>query len=190
MSAHNKLRQPALLASRTVLLLVDFVNPLNFPGAEKLAPFAVDAARRAAALRRRLTSEGVRTIYANDNYGLWGTDFRTLWQSCRASRGEAGVIARALAPRRPDFALLKPRHSAFYATPLDILLGQLRCRHLVIAGLAADNCVLFTAMDAYLRGYSLWIPADCVAAETEAGKRGALEHMSRVLKAKTAAFDT
>ena len=63
------------------------------------------------------------------------------------------------------------------------MLTQLKCRRLVITGLAADSCVLFTAMDAYLRGYSLWVPADCVAAESAQAKAQALEQMRRVLKA-------
>ncbi|MBW8894534.1 MAG: cysteine hydrolase, partial [Burkholderiales bacterium] len=78
---------------------------------------------------------------------------------------------------------LKPRHSAFYATPLDLLLEQLRCKRLIVTGIAADNCVLFSAMDAYLRGYSVWIPVDCVAAESADARGRALEQMARVLKA-------
>jgi nicotinamidase-related amidase len=153
-----------------VLLLVDFINPLDFPGGEALRVPAVAAAQATARLRRRLAAEGAQTVYANDNYGVWRSDFARLWQSCRALSGAPGRIAAALRPRREDFTVLKPRHSAFYSTPLDLLLRELKCRRLVVAGLAADNCVLFTAMDAYLRGFSLWIPQDCTAAESEEAK--------------------
>lgn len=172
-----------LQPSKTVLLLVDFINPLKFDGAELIAPSALEAAQQTAALRRRLAREGVRTVYANDNYGTWTSDFKALHKRCAAQRGVAGQMARMLAPTSKDFTLLKPRHSAFYATPLDLLLEQLRCRRLVIAGLAADSCVLFSAMDAYLRGYSLWVPVDCVAAETQEARDMALSQMERVLKA-------
>lgn len=182
----NKVRVPPLAPSRTVLLLVDFVNPLTFPGAERLAPSALAAARRTAALRRRLTGEGVRTVYANDNYGLWSADFRALWRACAARQDAAGRIARVLRPRSDDFAVLKPRHSAFYATPLEILLKQLACKRLIVTGIAADNCVLFSAMDAYLRGYSLWVPVDCVAAESADARDRALDQVQRVLKARIA----
>ena len=64
--------------SERVLLLVDFINPFNFPGAERLAPAAVEAARATAGLKERLAAEGVTTIYANDNYGVWQSDFHTL----------------------------------------------------------------------------------------------------------------
>jgi nicotinamidase-related amidase len=179
-----RIRTPSLAASPTVLVLVDFINPLDFDGADALAPAALDAARATVALRRHAARNGVQSIYANDNYGVWRSDFKAVWSRCRATRGAAAQIARLLKPRPDDLTILKPRHSAFYSTPLDLLLRQLRCRKLVIAGLAADNCVLFTAMDAYLHGYSLWIPQDCTAAETGAAKANALEHMRRVLKAR------
>jgi nicotinamidase-related amidase len=178
---------PTLAASPTVLLLVDFINPLDFDGADALAPDALAAARATARLRRRSDGTPMQTLYANDNYGVWRSDFKAVLARCRARPGAAGRIARLLAPRRGDLTILKPRHSAFYATPLDLLLRQLRCKKLIVAGIAADNCVLFTAMDAYVRGYSLWVPSDCVAAESDAAKANALEHMRRVLKASVRA---
>jgi nicotinamidase-related amidase len=178
-----RVRTPSLKPSPTVLVLVDFINPLDFDGAQSLAPPALDAARATAALRRRAARDGVQTIYANDNYGVWRSDFKAVWTRCSVMRGEPAEIARLLKPRPSDLTILKPRHSAFYSTPLDLLLRLLRCKKLIVAGLAADNCVLFTAMDAYLHGYSLWVPSDCTAAECEEAKQGALEHMRRVLKA-------
>lgn len=178
---------PALTASPTVLLLVDFINPLDFDGGDALAPSARTAAHATARLRRQALRSGVQTVYANDNYGVWRSDFKALWSRCRAMRGAAGEIARLLKPMRNDLTVLKPRHSAFYATPLDLLLQRLKCKRLVVTGLAADNCVMFTAMDAYLRGYALWIPEDCVAAERDDTKASALQHMRRTLKASVRA---
>lgn len=180
--AHG-LRVEDLGTSRTVLLMVDFINPLDFEGSTDLKAPAIRAARTAARLRKRLSREGCRTIYANDNYGGWNSDFATLWQNCARRGGASGDLARALRPRKKDFSILKPRHSAFYSTPLDLLLQQLGCRRVVVTGLATDSCVLFTAMDAYLRGYELWIPSDATAAESEQAKQQALAHMAAVLKA-------
>ncbi|HEY9106766.1 MAG TPA: cysteine hydrolase [Roseateles sp.] len=179
----RKIRTDDLGHSSTVLLLVDFINPLKFDGAKSLIPSAIAAAQQTARLRRRLAREGVRSIYANDNYGQWTSDFKALWKRCSAQAGAAGQIAKLMAPKTQDFALLKPRHSAFYATPLDILLQQLHCERLIVTGIAADSCVLFSAMDAYLRGYSLWVPADCIAAESADARDGALAQMARVIKA-------
>ncbi len=169
--------------SETVLLLVDFINPLDFDGAEALQISAIAAARATAKLRRRMRADRLQCLFANDNYGVWHSDFKELWAKCSAAGGTPAKMARALRPARNDFTILKPRHSAFYSTPLDLVLRQLRCKRVVLTGLAADNCVLFTAMDAYLRGYSLWIPADCTAAESDEARKEALLHMQRVLKA-------
>jgi nicotinamidase-related amidase len=167
------------------LVLVDFVNPLDFPGAEDLAPDAEAAARAAATLRRRVVARGGQVIFANDNYGLWQSDFGQLRRLCARLPGVPSRIAKLLPARRHDIAVLKPRHSAFFQTPLALLLEQMHCRRVILAGLATDNCILFTAMDAYLRGYSLWVPSDCTAAESRQARDESLAHMARVLKADT-----
>lgn len=175
--------QGSLGHSRTVLLLVDFVNPLDFDGAEKLAAPALAAARATAMLKEDARRKGICTIYANDNYGLWQSDFEALRQRCVRAGGAAGALAALLRPAPGDLTILKPRHSGFYCTPLELLLQQLQCRRVVVAGLATDNCVLFTAMDAYVRGYEVWVPADCTAAESRRVHRAALGQMQRLLKA-------
>lgn len=171
--------------SPTVLLLVDFINPLDFPGSEDLAPSALAAARATARLKRRLERDGVTCIYANDNYGVWRSEFRDILAMCKERPGPAGDIARLLAPAQADLAILKPRHSAFFGTPLDLMLTQMHAKTLVIVGLAADICVQLTAMDASLRGYRLRIPNDCTAAETDEAKRACMEYLKRVLRADT-----
>jgi nicotinamidase-related amidase len=179
----GRIAVPPLAPSPTVLLLVDYINPLDFAGAQAMAPAAVAAARATARLRRSLRGSEAQVVYANDNYGVWRSDFHALWQRCRRLPGAPAELARSLAPRKSDFTILKPRHSAFYETPLDLLLRQLRCKKLILAGLAADSCVLATAMDAYLRGYAVWAPVDCVASESDEVRDQALALMQRVLKA-------
>ena len=169
--------------SRSVLLLVDFINPLQFPGADSMAPAALQAARCAAHLKQVLAQQGVPAIYANDNYGTWRSQFNDLLQYCQGLPGEAGEIARLLAPDERDLTILKPRHSGFYATPLELLLTQIHAHELIVVGLSADMCVQVTAMDAYLRGYTVWAPADCTAAESPERLRDALAYLERVFKA-------
>lgn len=175
-------RAQALSTSSRVLLLVDFINPLDFAGADGLAPAAAKAAEATARLRRRLDREGVPTIYANDNFGRWRSDFRQQYAQIARLRTIPGEIARTLKPRRKDFAILKPRHSAFFASPLELILDGIGAREVVIAGLATDICVQLTAMDGFLRGYKLRVPANCTAAETEAAKLASLDYMATVLK--------
>jgi nicotinamidase-related amidase len=169
--------------SPRVLILIDFINPLNFPGAEKLAAPALTAARATLRLREQLDREKVAVVYANDNYGVWQSDFDTLVTQCSAREDNSGEIARLLAPRPTDITLLKPRHSAFYCSALELLLKEMGARELVLAGLATDICVQMTAADAFLRGYEgVWVPADCTAAETPAAKAASLKYMKDVLK--------
>lgn len=172
-----------LPVSADLLLLVDVINSFRFPGGETLAQEALPVARRIAALKKRLRAEGVPAIYANDNEGQWQADFGALLARCERLGGAAAEFARRLPPRRGDLPLLKPRHSAFLGTPLDLMLKHMRVRRIVLVGLATDLCVQFTAMDAYLRGFRLWVPADCTAAQQPRHKAEALAYMRRVLKA-------
>lgn len=169
--------------SPRVLVLIDFINPLNFPGAEQLAPGALQAAKATVRLRGRLDAEKVAVVYANDNYGVWQSDFHSLVTQCVARDDISGEIARLLSPRATDLTLLKPRHSAFYCSPLELLLKEMGAKELILAGLATDICVQMTAADAFLRGFEgVWVPSDCTAAETAKAKANALAYMREVLK--------
>jgi nicotinamidase-related amidase len=169
--------------SPRVLILIDYINPLNFPGAEKLAKPALAAAKATVRLRERLDGKKVAVVYANDNYGAWTSDFQALVAQCSERDDISGEIARMLAPRPTDMTLLKPRHSAFFCSALELLLKEMGARELILTGLATDICVQMSAADAFLRGYEhVWVPADCTAAETTKSKNASLEYMRDVLK--------
>src|SRR5688572_10043641 len=144
--------------SPTTLLLVDFINPLRFDGGDRLARPALRAAEAAAALKRRLGRRGVQTVYANDNYGIWRSSFADVLHECESAGGVPARMAQLLAPSPEDITVLKPRHSAFFQTPVQVLLDQLKAERLVLAVLATDLRVLFTAVDPHVRGYKLWVP--------------------------------
>jgi nicotinamidase-related amidase len=169
--------------SRSVLLLVDVINDFDFPEGHQLLRFALPAARRIATLKKRLRSRGVPTIYVNDNFGRWQSDFKKQVERCVSDECLGAPIARLLIPSEDDYFILKPKHSGFYSTSLDVLLTYLGARKLIIAGFAGDICVLFTANDAYMRDYELIVPADCVASETAAANRNACQQMKRFLRA-------
>ncbi|MDH0867127.1 cysteine hydrolase [Mitsuaria sp. GD03876] len=180
----NASSSTSLPTSRQVMLLVDFINPLRFDGAEALGPMAVNAAQAAARVKRRLRAEGVVAIYVNDNFGEWQSDVPRLLRECRRSGGAAAKLAKLLAPDDDDLVVLKPRHSGFYQTPLELLLSDLKAKDLVIVGLSTDYCVQCTAMDAYVRGYRVWVPGDCTAAESPQRRDEALRWMKGALKAR------
>ncbi len=171
--------------SETALLLVDVINDLEFPGAEDLLEGALPAAERLSELAERARGAGVPVIYANDNWGRWRSDFREVVRHCVEDGVRGEPIARLLEPRDRDYFVLKPRHSAFFATTLEVLLEHLGTERLVLAGFAADICVQLTAADAYLRGFALHVPRDCSASESREQTEAAMAWMERVLKAKT-----
>lgn len=170
------------------LLLVDFINFFDFERGGKLAPRAIRAARNAARLKASLTSKDVPCIYANDNFGNWRSEFSALVAKCLASEGPGRAVAELLRPTPGDLSVLKPRHSAFYGTPLQFLLDELGTRTLVVAGIAVDMCVVATAQDAHVRQFKLAVPSNCSAGFTAREEKEALSLMSRTLRADTRAF--
>jgi len=166
-----------------VLLLIDVINDLEFDGGEALLAQALPMAERVAALKRRTRAAGIPAVYVNDNFGRWRSDLRALLSHALAEGVRGRPLVERLVPEPDDYFVLKPKHSGFFSTTLDTLLEYLRARTLIITGLTADNCVLFTASDAYLRDYHLVIPQDCVASIDPRHTHLALEHMHRVLKA-------
>jgi nicotinamidase-related amidase len=168
------------------LLLIDVINDLEFEGGEDLLKHALPMARRLAALKRRAREAKVPVIYVNDNFGRWQSDFKKLLEHCLAEGVCGRPVAELLKPdEEVDYFVLKPKHSGFFSTTLDTLLDYLQVKTLVITGLTADICVLFTASDAYMRDFNLFIPADCVASIDPDENEHALAHMRRVLKADT-----
>jgi nicotinamidase-related amidase len=95
-----------------------------------------------------------------------------------------------LVPDEDDYFVLKPKHSGFFSTTLDTLLDYLGVKTLILTGLTGDNCVLFTAHDAYLRDFHLIVPSDCVASIDPAENSHALRQMQRLLKADIRASTT
>lgn len=165
------------------LLLIDWINDLEFPGGDRLLPQALPAAKATAALRQRARRAGVPVIYCNDNFGKWRSDFRSLLEHVLGDDTRGKPIAELLKPDEDDYFVLKPKHSAFHSTTLEVLLAHVGARTLILTGIAGNFCVLFTAHDAYMRDFKLVVPRDCSASEQEADHRHALEHMAQTCKA-------
>jgi nicotinamidase-related amidase len=169
--------------SSVVLLLVDVINDFDFPEAAKLLKHALPAACKIAALKKRLRARNIPAVYVNDNFGRWRSDFRTQVERCISVEAKGAPVASLLVPAEDDYFVLKPKHSGFYASSLDVLLKNFGAKKLIITGFATDICVLFTADDAYMRDFEVIVPADCTAAETLEAKRIACAQMKRFLRA-------
>lgn len=171
--------------SPVVLLVIDAINDFTFEGAREVLAGARPMAGRIRRLKSLARRVGVPTVYVNDNFGRWRSDFRKLVAHCGGTTARGRDVTRRLRPDARDYFVLKPRHSGFFSTTLDLLLQHFEARTLILTGLLTDICVLFTAQDAYMRGYQLIVPADCVVARTPADHTRALTHMRRTLKADT-----
>jgi nicotinamidase-related amidase len=166
---------------RVALLVIDMINAFDFDGADAMLPRALAAAQAIAELKARAKKARVPVVYVNDNFGRWRSDFRQILERCLRSPGRD--IAELLKPDEDDYFVLKPKHSGFQFTTLDVLLQHLGAETVVLTGVAGNFCVLFTAHDAYMRDYKLVVPRDCIASLTEQRDREALKHMAEVTKA-------
>lgn len=171
--------------SPIALLIIDMINAFDFKDAEQMLPRALAAANCIARLKESARKAKVPTVYVNDNFGRWRSDFHQLLEHVLRSPGKQ--IAKLLEPQPEDYFVLKPKHSGFQFTTLDVLLQHLGAKTLILTGVAGNFCVLFTAHDAYMRDYEIVVPGDCIASLTEENDRYALEHLADVTKANVRA---
>lgn len=184
---NQDLHGAVLHRSRVALLLVDVINAMSFPEGRRLARHAAPAAREIARLRERARAANVPVIYANDNFGRWRSDFRATVLNAQQAEMPGRDIAKLLEPDDQDYFVLKPKHSAFFGTSLDLLLTYLGTDRLVLAGFAGDICVQFTAQDAFLRDFELIVARDATASEDPRSNTAALAFMRERLCARTPA---
>lgn len=169
--------------SDVALLIIDVINDLEFDTGPQLLPHALKMAKHLAVLKARALKAGVPVIYVNDNFGKWRSDFSAQVRHSLTPGTRGAPIVKMLIPESRDYFVIKPKHSGFFATPLELLLNYLQVKNLVLTGIAGDNCVLFTATDAYLRDFNLWVPADCVASASKKNNTLALKQMQQLLRA-------
>jgi nicotinamidase-related amidase len=167
------------------LLILDMISCWEFPDGDRLVRSAARVAPAIASLAGRCRAHGVPVIYANDNRGQWRSDFKFVVRQALQSPGSGARIAQLLEPQDDDYFVLKPKHSAFFATPLELLLDHLRVRRLVTTGTTTDQCVVATVTDARMRDFEVVVPEDGVATLGAARNRRALAHFREVLEVPT-----
>jgi nicotinamidase-related amidase len=169
--------------SGDALLIIDVINDLEFPGGEKVLPWALRLASPMATFRSKAHRFGLPVIYVNDNFGRWRSSFADVFRHCTRQSARGRDVSRRMKPARKDYFILKPRHSGFFATSLVPLLEDLEVKRLIIAGIATNLCVLFTAHDAHMHQYPLIVLSDCCAAESDSDHNIALAQLERFCKA-------
>jgi nicotinamidase-related amidase len=167
---------------RTALLVIDMLNPYDHEDADELAESVREVLPRIVELRDRAASDDdVVTIYVNDNHDRWNYDRKALVES--ALDGEHPDLIEPIVPTGDEPFLAKGRHSVFYQTSLAHLLQVEEVEHVVLTGQVTEQCILYSALDGYLRGYEIHVPANAVAHIFPELAEPALEMMERNMHA-------
>jgi nicotinamidase-related amidase len=166
----------------SALVVVDMLNAYDHEDGELLATNVEPIVAPMRKLIDRAQREKVPVIYVNDNYGHWRSSMPDL--ADRAVHGKRPDLVEPLLP--PDDAqfVVKARHTIFYGTPLEYLLEQMGIERLVLAGQVTEQCILYSALDAYVRHFRVAVPRDAVAHIHEHLAGAALEMMERNMRAE------
>ena len=143
------------------LIVTDMLAAYDFEDAGALVEHAERIVPVVASLIERAREEDARLLYVNDNYGHWNSSRDELVEI--AMSGERPDLVEPLKPRHQDLFIVKARHSIFYGTPLEYLLGQLDVDHIVLSGQVTEQCILYSALDAYVREIDVTVVRDGVA---------------------------
>jgi nicotinamidase-related amidase len=165
------------------LLLIDVINDFEFEGGAELLQLALSVGPNVAKLKQRARQHGIPVIYVNDNFGKWQSDLNKIVSHCLEDGVRGEPFVKLVLPDKDDYFVLKPKHSGFYCTSLELVLEHTGARSLILGGIAGNNCVLFTANDAYMRDFKLLVPADCSVSISPEDNEHALKQMEKVLKA-------
>lgn len=146
---------------KSALIVVDMLNEYDHEDADVL----VESVREALPAMRRLVEraheEGTAVVYVNDNYGDWSAGRPELIR--RAAAGRARELVEPIAPAEGTWFIAKARHSIFYGTQLEYLLREQEVERIVLVGQVTEQCILYSALDAYVRHFCVAVPRDAVA---------------------------
>jgi nicotinamidase-related amidase len=169
----------------TALLVIDMLNTYEHADAEKLIPSVRDVVPNIATLVERARDQDVPVIYVNDNFGSWNADRHRLVEA--ALEGPHGELVEPIVPDDESMFVYKARHSAFYQTPLEYLLSQEGIGRVVLTGQVTEQCILYSALDAYIRHLEVAVPRDATAHIFEELAVASLQMMQRNMSAEIAA---
>jgi nicotinamidase-related amidase len=168
--------------ARSAVIVVDMLNPYEHEDADRLVESVEGVVEPIAGLVKRAAKQGAEIIYVNDNYGDWNSSQEELAEGALSGR-RPDLVEPILPPDGADF-VIKARHTIFYMTPLEYLLAQKEIGHVVLAGQVTEQCILYSALDAYVRHLDVTIPTDGVAHIHEDLAQAALKMMERNMRAE------
>jgi nicotinamidase-related amidase len=167
--------------SKAALIVVDMLNRYEHEDAEPLRDAVRTVLPAMAGLAARARAADASLVYVNDNHGdsTVGRAALTDW----AMDGADPALVEPIAPAPDVPFLVKARHSAFYATQLEYLLRQAGVAELVLVGQVTEQCILYPALDAYVRHFQVVVPHDAVAHIDEELGSAALRMMEANMRA-------
>lgn len=170
-------------SNRKSLLIIDMLNDFVLDGAVLEVPAARNIIPN---LKKRIDEareKKIPIIYICDSHAEDDKEFEIF--PSHAVKGTKGAqVVEELSPKHGDYLVEKTTYSGFYNTELDDLLKKLDVNALIVTGIVTNICVMYTVYDAFLRGYRVIVPEDCVAALNEEDHQFALKQMKNILKAE------
>jgi nicotinamidase-related amidase len=146
----------------TALVVVDMLNTYEHEDAEQLTRSVREVLPNIQQLiERAAAAEDVEVVYVNDLYGEWNAGRAELLE--RVMEGANRDLVEPIAPPEDAIFIVKARHSIFYETPLEYMLRQQGIEKLVLVGQVTEQCILYSALDAYIRHLEVVVPRDAVA---------------------------
>jgi len=166
----------------TALVVLDMLNAYEHEEAEELARGVAATIGGVRTLIDRAHEAEVPVVYVDDNHGDWNSSSEEL--AAKAMAGRHPELVEPVLPAEGDAFVIKARHDAFYETPLEYLLAQMRVDRIVFAGQVTEQCVFYSALDAYVRHFRPVIATDAVAAIYADLAEAALQMMERNMDAE------
>lgn len=170
---------------RTALIVIDMLNPYEHEDAQPLMQSVRRALPALSDLIAGAAERDVGLVYVNDNHGNWSAGRPEIVK--RALAGADASLVTPILPTDETPFVVKARHSIFYQTPLEYLLRQSGTGRLILAGQVTEQCVLYSALDAYVRHFEVVVPRDSVAHIHEDLAEAALRMMETNMRAHVAA---
>ncbi len=167
---------------KSALIVVDMLNEYDHEDAEVLVESVRTALPAMRGLVDRAAQEETAIVYVNDNYGDWSAGRPEIVE--RAIAGRAADLVEPIAPADGTWFISKARHSIFYETQLEYLLREQGIERVVLVGQVTEQCILYSALDAYVRHFNLAVPCDAVAGIHADLADAALRMMERNMRAE------
>lgn len=181
----SNLALPTQMGPKPALLIVDLISDFEFEDGEILFDRSQAMIDELSQIKTELRTREIPVIYVNDELEESNGDIVKDIAHLRARSDRADSVLSRLLPTEDDHFVFKPQRSGFYATTLGNLLMSLEVTSVIVTGVTTDICVFFTAHDAYMRGYGVWVPENCCVAVEDSFHHDALSFIARVADADT-----